>query len=257
MPSLKTPGFRDATLDADHDGFPQAGRRRLILSPPVGWVGTGAPDPEPALLAQLASDTVMMMGDNSALPRMPDRPRLLDFFRLRFNDVAFHHLLTSAKHALDAGEEEKVVIACLLHDISNGCLIRADHGYWGAQMIAPYVSEEVAWAVKYHQALRYFEDTSVGYTYPESYRRFFGADYQPPEYIRKDAETARVHRWYMTSRLVTLYDIYIFDRASDLDPEIFIDVIGRNFKEPEEGLGFDGSPSAHMWRSMIWPNNFL
>jgi hypothetical protein len=25
----------------------------------------------------------------------------------------------------------------------------------------------------------------------------------------------------------------------------------------EEGLGFDGSPVAHMWRSIIWPNNFL
>ncbi|HTP17372.1 MAG TPA: hypothetical protein VMK13_16250 [Streptosporangiaceae bacterium] len=23
------------------------------------------------------------------------------------------------------------------------------------------------------------------------------------------------------------------------------------------GLGFDGSPVAHMWRTMIWPNNFL
>ena len=35
------------------------------------------------------------------------------------------------------------------------------------------------------------------------------------------------------------------------------DIIGRNFRQPEEGLGFDNSPSAHMWRSMIWPNNFL
>jgi hypothetical protein len=34
-------------------------------------------------------------------------------------------------------------------------------------------------------------------------------------------------------------------------------VIGRNFKEPKEGLGFDSSPTAHMWRTMIWPNNFL
>ena len=25
----------------------------------------------------------------------------------------------------------------------------------------------------------------------------------------------------------------------------------------EDGLGFDGSPVAHMWRTMIWPNNFL
>ena len=30
------------------------------------------------------------------------------------------HLLQSAKTALAAGQDEKVVIACLLHDISNG-----------------------------------------------------------------------------------------------------------------------------------------
>jgi len=236
---------------------PQPGKRRLIMTSPLGRIGTGADDPEPALLAELSPDTVMMMGDNPALPAMPKKPRLLDFFRHRFCDIAFRHLLTSAARALEAGQEEKVVIACLLHDISNGCMIRADHGYWGAQMIAPYVSEEIAWAVKYHQPLRYFADESVGYEYPESYRRFFGADYVPPEYIRRDAAEARAHRWYMTSRLVTLYDIYFLDNADDIDPEIFTDIIGRNFREPEEGLGFDGSPVAHMWRTMIWPNNFL
>jgi hypothetical protein len=25
----------------------------------------------------------------------------------------------------------------------------------------------------------------------------------------------------------------------------------------DAALGFDGSPVAHMWRTMIWPNNFL
>ncbi len=149
------------------------------------------------------------------------------------------------------------MLACLLHDISNGCFVRTDHGYWGAQMIAPYVAEEVAWAVKYHQPLRYFADESVGYRYPESYSRFFGPDYVPPEYIRRDAEFARNHRWYMTSRLVTLFDIYFFEESPLPDLEAFTDLIGRNFKQPEEGLGFDGSPVAHMWRTMIWPNNFL
>jgi hypothetical protein len=148
-------------------------------------------------------------------------------------------------------------MAVLLHDISNGCFVRADHGYWGAQMIAPYVSEEIAWAVKYHQPLRYFADEAAGYSYPESYRRFFGADYVPPDYIRRDAEEARKHRWYMTSRLVTLYDFYFFESSEPVDPEIFTDIIGRHFKQPEEGLGFDNSPVAHMWRTMIWPNNFL
>ena len=148
-------------------------------------------------------------------------------------------------------------MACMLHDISNGCFVRCDHGYWGAQMIAPYVSEEVAWAVKYHQPLRYFADESVGYAYPESYHRFFGPDYVPPEYIQRDAAEAKAHRWYMSSRLVTLYDIYFFDNTPAPDPDLFTDIIGRKFKQPAEGLGFDGSPAAHLWRTMIWPNNFL
>lgn len=242
----------------EDEDWPQAGRTRLIVPAPVGRVGTGDEIDELALLRSLDAETVMMMGDNPALPRMPERPTLLDFFTCRFGDITVRHLLTSAKRALDDGHPEKVVVACLLHDISNGCLVRSDHGYWGAQMIAPYVDEEVAWAVRYHQALRYFADDSVGYAYPESYLRFFGADYVPPAYIRRDAEAARAHRWYMTARLVTMNDIYFFeDGAKPVDPETFTDIIGRHFREPEEGLGFDDSPTAHMWRTMIWPNNFL
>ncbi|MGE4429457.1 MAG: HD domain-containing protein [Sphingobium sp.] len=241
----------------DDRDFPQAGRERMIVPAPVGRIGTGIPDPEPDLLGRMDAGHVFMMGDNPALPRMPEKPKLVDFFRHRFSDIAVRHLTVSAKRALDDGMEEKVVIACLLHDISNGCFVRSDHGYWGAQMIAPYVDEEVAWAVQYHQPLRYFADEAVGYSYPASYDAFFGPDYDPPDYIRRDAELARNHRWYMTSRLVTLYDIYFFDDMPAFDPEIFTDIIGRNFREPEEGLGFDGSPVAHMWRTMIWPNNFL
>ena len=237
----------------------QVGRKRLIVPSPLGRTGTEVADDERHKLASLGPDTVMMMGDNPDLPGMPERPTLLDFFRHRFGDITFRHLMQSAKLALDGGHDETIVMACLLHDISNGALIRSDHGYWGAQLIAPYVSEEVAWAVRYHQALRYFADESVGYKYPDSYVRFFGADYVPPDYVRRDYEAARAHRWYMNARLVTINDIYSFDVSAPLgfDPEIFIDVIGRNFKQPQEGLGFDNSPTAHMWRTMIWPNNFL
>jgi hypothetical protein len=229
----------------------------MIVPSPVALAGTGASDPELAALARIDRGDVFMMGDNPALPRMPERPKLLDFFRLRFSGVTPRHLLISAGKALDAGQDEKLVLACLLHDISNAALIRADHGYWGAQMIAPYVDEEVAWAVRYHQALRYFADETVGYAYPESYLRFFGADYVPPDYIRNDAAYARGHRWYMSARLITLYDTYFFDKSPAPDPEVFAGIIGRHFREPEEGLGFDCSPSAHMWRTVIWPNNFL
>ena len=230
---------------------------RLTVSQPLEGLAAGTDQSAKGILSRLEPGVVFMMGDNPALPKMPGAPRLLDFFRLRFNATTIQHLTQSAKLALDGGHEEKVVLACLLHDISMGALIRVDHGYWGAQLIAPYVSDEVAWAVQNHQALRYFADESVGYSYPQEYVRFFGADYQPPEYIRNAHETARKHRWYMTSRLVTLNDKYAFDDNVAIDPEIFTDIIGRHFREPREGLGFDGSTSAHMWRTMIWPNNFL
>jgi len=61
----------------------------------------------------------------------------------------------------------------------------------------------------------------------------------------------------MTSRLITINYIYAFDPDAVVDFSEFEDVIGRNFRQPAEGLGFDGSPVAHMWRTMIWPNNFL
>ena len=235
----------------------QDGYERLILSPPRPGAGIAPGGTEAQIMPQLKAGTVLMMGDNPDLPPMPARPGLLDFIKYRTTDATFRHLLMSAKHALDAGHEEKIVLACLLHDISNGCFLRPDHGYWGAQMIAPYVDEEIAWAVQYHQALRYFADESVGYEYPDSYRRFFGPDYVPPDYIRHDAQIAKQHRWYMSARLVTLYDKYFFEKSDPIDPHLFTDIVGRHFRQPPEGLGFDGSRVAHMWRTIIWPDNAL
>lgn len=235
---------------------PQAGKRRLTMPHPLTITGNDGSQ-ERALLAQLGPETVFMMGDNPAHARMPDRPRLLDFYRLRFGAISRTHMAQSAQLALKAGHREEIVLACLLHDISMGALLHADHGYWSAQLIRPYVSEEVAWAVEKHQALRFLPDESVGYGYPEAYIRFFGADYVPPPHILAEAKAAREHRWYMSCRVITLNDIYSFDDSVEVDLQIFDDIIGRHFKQPQEGLGFDGSPSAHMWRTMIWPDNFL
>ncbi len=197
----------------------------------------------------------MLMGADPRLPKMPEKPTLMDFFKARFATTA--HLLQSATHALKGGQPEKVVLACLLHDIGVASFIRCDHGYWGAQMIEPYVDEEVSWAVRMHQALRFFPDRSVGYEYPEMYRTLFGDDYKPEPYIAAEYERARNHKWYMTSRLITMNDIYSFDPNAKVDLDNFVDIVGRNFKQPKEGLGFDNSPSAHMWRTMMWPTRFL
>jgi hypothetical protein len=233
-------------------------RRRVIVPPAAAAMGTPLSGYQKALLTEAQRpDTVMMMGDNPELPPMPERPTLEDFFRRRFGPIAYTHLLQSARLARQQGLSDKVVMACLLHDIAIAGLLSANHGYWGAQMVAPYVDEEVAWAIEKHEALRYFPDESVGYTYPQAYIDYFGPDYRPPGYLTREHEAARRHRWYMTSRLITLNDVYSFDPGVTVDFGEFEDVVGRNFRQPEDGLGFDGSPVAHMWRTMIWPNNFL
>ncbi|MBO0733156.1 MAG: hypothetical protein J2P49_02320, partial [Methylocapsa sp.] len=198
-----------------------------------------------------------MMGDDPALPKMPAAPALFDFFRLRFAPAQASHLLQSANLALKAGVDEKGVLACLLHDISMVGLLQTDHGYWGAQLIAPYVDEEVAFAVRYHEALRFFPDPDAGYKYPQAYIDLFGEEYEPEPYLRADYEYARAHKWYGMARMITLNDIYSFDPNAKVELETFTDIVGRHFRQPEEGLGFDNSPVAHMWRSMIWPRNFL
>jgi hypothetical protein len=233
-------------------------RRRIIVPPAAATLGTPLTDHKSTLMAEARhQDTVFMMGDNPALPTMPERPALKDFFLLRFGPVARMHMLQSARVARENGLDEKVIMACLLHDIAIAGLLSANHGYWGAQMVAPYVDEEVCWAIEKHEALRYFPDESAGYTYPEAYIDYFGPDYNPPDYIRREHQAARQHRWYMTSRLITINDIYSFDPDVVVDFDEFEDVVGRNFRQPGAGLGFDGSAVAHMWRTMIWPNNFL
>src|SRR4051794_13108671 len=54
----------------DDRPWPQEGRERLIIPAPVAIVGTGQSTGEHEALARLSPDTVMMMGDNPALPRM-------------------------------------------------------------------------------------------------------------------------------------------------------------------------------------------
>jgi len=188
------------------------------------------------------------------LPPMPPKPTLVDFFNLRFEEA--QHTMQSATRALKSGVPEHVVFACLLHD-TGMALQKADHGYVGAGLYAPYVDEKVSWAIRYHQALRFFPDPSVGYEYPELYYQLFGKDFVPEPYIQRDYEYARKHKWYMDARLVTMNDEYSFDKSVTLTIDPFVDIIGRNFKQPPEGLGWDDTPSSWMWRTITNPTRPL
>jgi hypothetical protein len=189
------------------------------------------------------------------LEPMPEKPTLVDFFKLRFMRTA-NHCFQSARVAMKNKMSDEVVLACLLHDTVQE-LIKVDHGYWGAQMYAPYVPEKTTFAIRYHQALRFFEDKEHGYVYPDLYRRIFGHDYVPSNYIQADYKMVKNHKWYLEPRMLTVNDLYAFEQGVVLSIDPFLDIIGKHFKQPKEGLGYDNSPVAHMWRSISMPDNPL
>lgn len=189
------------------------------------------------------------------LTPIPANATLYDFFKLRFMDTS-NHVLQSAALAMKNGMSEEIILACLLHDVVQE-IIRTDHGWWGAQLFEPYVPEKVSFAIRYHQTLRYYPDPSVGYEYPDLYRQLFGSDYVPPPYIQATYDMVRKHPWYMDARLVTVNDLYAFDPKAVVSIDPFEDIIGRHFKHPKEGLGNDGSPVAHMWRTIARPDQPL
>jgi hypothetical protein len=199
------------------------------------------------------------------LSAMPAKPTLMDFLQKRI--TLTQHLVGSATWAQKQGLPETVVIACLLHDIGES-LLRPDHGYWGEAMIRPYVSEEVAWSVRAHQALRFYADPAAGYNGPTGvYETLFGPGYKPDDYIEAAHKEALASKWYGTARSITVADQetpsqkQLYDQSTapfqPLDPVQLTDVIGRNFKQPAEGLGYDGSPAAHMWRTLVHPTRPL
>jgi hypothetical protein len=193
-------------------------------------------------------------GKVKRLPPMPANPTLLDFFELRFAPA--NHVLQSATLAKKNGMSEDIILACLLHDTVQ-CLMKTDHGWWGAQLFEPYIPEKTAFAIRHHQTLRFYEDKANGYEYPDLYRNLFGIDYTPPPHIEANYKMLLKHKWYILPRQVTVNDLYAFDPNAKVSIEPFVDIIGRHFKQPKEGLGNDNSPVAHMWRSIARPDSPL
>jgi hypothetical protein len=194
-------------------------------------------------------------GNVRRLEPLPAKPTLIDYFRLRFTATS-NHCLQSANRAMSTGMSQEIVLACLLHDTVQE-LIKVDHGWWGAQLYEPYVPAKVAFAIRYHQALRFYADEAHGYRYPDLYRRMYGSDYRPEPYIERTYQMVRNHRWYLEPRMVTVNDLYAFEPNVHPTLDQFTDIIGRHFKQPRDGLGFDNTPVAHMWRSISMPDHPL
>src|SRR5262249_30770164 len=102
--------------------LPRCGRRawrtgsesRWMTPPAAATMGTPLSGCQATLMAEARRPgSLVMMGDNPALPAMPERPTLKDFYQLRLSKTGTNHMLQSAKVARENGLDEKVIMACL------------------------------------------------------------------------------------------------------------------------------------------------
>jgi predicted HD phosphohydrolase len=127
------------------------------------------------------------------------------------------HSLMAGTLARRAGASDEEVVAALCHDIGKLFSI-PNHGAIAAEMLKPYVSEDIYHAIYWHQAFQgryYFEHLGLD---PEARERF-----------RDDS-------WYgFAVKLVDEWDAPAFDPGFAVDPlESFEPEVTRIFSNPKK-----------------------
>lgn len=82
------------------------------------------------------------------------------------------HCLQTATRAEEAGADDEVVVASLCHDIGKAVSV-ANHPAIAAEMLKPYVREEVYWMIRAHQDFQgkhYYEHLHMDPNAREQYR---------------------------------------------------------------------------------------
>ena len=97
------------------------------------------------------------------------------------------------------------------------------------------MDEEVSWAIRVHQALRFFPDEVRRLQVPGACTSNCSGRTTSPSPTSTPSTSGADHKWYMTGRLICINDIYTFDPNAKVDLEEFDDIVGRNFKQPKEG----------------------
>ena len=141
----------------------------------------------------------------------------LEAIEVGFGANQLQHSLMAGTLARRSGAPDEEVVAALCHDIGKLFSI-PNHGPIAAEMLKPYVSEDVYQAVYWHQAFQgryYFEHLGLD---PEARTRFEGES------------------WYgFAVKLVDEWDAPAFDPDYEADPlESFESQVTRIFSNPKK-----------------------
>ena len=145
-----------------------------------------------------------------------DTLRRLEPMQLGFAANQLTHSLMAGTLARRDGASDEEVVAALCHDIGKVMSI-PNHGPIAAEMLKPYVSEDIYQAIYWHQ------DFQGAYYY-----EFLGK----PGNLREQFEA---QSWFETAvKLVDRWDAPAFDPGFDVDPlESFEPEVVRIFSSPK------------------------
>jgi predicted HD phosphohydrolase len=152
---------------------------------------------------------------SAAARQIMDALARLETIEVGFAANQLTHSLMAGTLARRAGASDLEVVAALCHDLGKLFSI-PNHGAIAAEMLKPYVSEDIYHAVYWHQEFQgryYFEHLGKD---PEGRGRFAGES------------------WYgFAEKLVDEWDAPAFDPAFDVDPlESFEPEVTRVFSNP-------------------------
>lgn len=96
---------------------------------------------------------IIIEGEMNNMKGLPDRI-LAEVEKLKegiqpFPVSRYEHSLQTASRAHNAGADEEMVVAALVHDIGDA-LALLNHGEYAAAILKPFVSEKVHWIVQHH-----------------------------------------------------------------------------------------------------------
>jgi predicted HD phosphohydrolase len=154
---------------------------------------------------------------NKALPeRLLSALKQLDTSFGGYKVSRLEHSLQSATRAWQAGEEEEMVVAALLHDIGDP-LAPNSHSEMAAAILRPYVSDRIHWIIKHHGLFQAYY-----------YAHHFGRD-------RNARDVHKDHPWYQDCvDFCANYDQNCFDPDFKSKPiEFFRPMVERVFAEPK------------------------
>jgi hypothetical protein len=157
-----------------------------------------------------------------------------------------HHALQSAAWALHNDCDDEIITAAFLHDYGK-LINRRKHSWFSAEMMKPYVSERVYFMIQVH--------FDIGHLLMQR-EPWFSAPCFSEAAGRTDLDERlawiAAHPWFGGASLVCKAELEA--RIPKQCPDVVDDlrkVLGRTFKLPRRGLGYDGSSAAELWRIPI------